>query len=154
RRIHERTEQIRRNRDVLLELAALDKSSRMHAIAAILATDSGTLDVERVSFWRLEPAGTAITCELLYSRSRGGPQHDFAGRRVAGADYPTYFAAVLQNRPVVANDAQHDSATAEFAAGYLKPLGITSMLDVPVWSQGKTVGVICHEHVGPAREWT
>jgi len=28
------------------------------------------------------------------------------------------------------------------------------MLDVPVWSQGKTIGVICHEHIGPPREWT
>ena len=154
RRIHERTEQIRRNRDVLLELAALDKTDRARALAAILAADARTLDVERVSFWRLEPGGVAITCELLYSRSLGGPQADFAGTRLANSDYPTYFAAVLQNRPVVAHDAQTDSATQEFVEGYLKPLGITSMLDVPVWSQGKTVGVICHEHIGPAREWT
>jgi PAS domain S-box-containing protein len=154
RRIRERTEQIRRNRDVLLELAALDKSDRSRALAAILAADARTLDVERVSFWRLEPGGVAITCELLHARSRGGLQDDFAGTRLAAADYPTYFAAVLQNRPVVAHDAQSDSATREFADGYLKPLGITSMLDVPVWSQGKAVGVICHEHIGPAREWT
>src|SRR5689334_22171309 len=154
RRIHERTEQIRRNRDVLLELAALDKTDRARALAAILAADARTLDVERVSFWRLEPGGVAITCELLYSRSRGGPQDDFAGTRLASTDYPTYFSAILQNRPIVAHNAQSDPATGEFAEGYLKLLGITSMLDVPVWSQGKTVGVICHEHVGPAREWT
>ena len=28
------------------------------------------------------------------------------------------------------------------------------MLDVPVWFQGKVVGVLCHVHVGPAREWS
>lgn len=154
RRINERTEQIRHNRDVLLDLAALDKSDRVAALAAILAADARALNIERVSFWQLEPGATALTCELLYVQSRGGPQGEFAGTRLSGAVYPTYFAAILQNRPVVAHDAQRDPATREFAESYLKPLGITSMLDVPVWSQGKTVGVICHEHVGPAREWT
>jgi len=28
------------------------------------------------------------------------------------------------------------------------------MLDIPVWFQGKVIGVICHVHVGPAREWS
>lgn len=27
------------------------------------------------------------------------------------------------------------------------------MLDVPVWVNSKMVGVVCHEHQGPAREW-
>jgi PAS domain S-box-containing protein len=27
------------------------------------------------------------------------------------------------------------------------------MLDVPVWLEGKVVGVLCHEHIGPRREW-
>jgi PAS domain S-box-containing protein len=37
---------------------------------------------------------------------------------------------------------------------YLKPLGISSMLDAPVWVSGKVVGVLCHEHTGPARDWS
>ena len=43
---------------------------------------------------------------------------------------------------------------AGLVAGYLNPLGITSLLDVPVWVRGEVVGVICHEHIGPAREWS
>jgi PAS domain S-box-containing protein len=152
RRIAERTEAIRSQSAVLLELAALDKIDKRGAIEKILAADARTLGVERVSYWTLD-AGTAIVCEALCTLS-GGVDAAFSGTRLAAADYPVYFAAILGNRPVTANRAQSDPATSEFAAGYLKPLGITSMLDVPVWFQGKVVGVICHEHVGPAREWT
>jgi PAS domain S-box-containing protein len=45
-------------------------------------------------------------------------------------------------------------ATSGLIENYLKPLGITSLLDVPVWVRGEVVGVICHEHIGPAREWS
>jgi GAF domain-containing protein len=27
------------------------------------------------------------------------------------------------------------------------------MLDVPIWVRGTMAGVVCHEHVGPARIW-
>jgi len=42
----------------------------------------------------------------------------------------------------------------EFQEIYFKPLGITSMLDVPVHRAGQLYGVICHEHIGPTRQWT
>ena len=38
--------------------------------------------------------------------------------------------------------------------GYLDVLGISSMLDAPIRHRGQTIGVVCHEHVGPKREWT
>ena len=152
RRITERTEEIRTHSAALLELAALDKADKLAALGKILAADARTLRVERASYWSLEAGGAAIVCEALYT-SAGGVDAAFAGTRLAAADYPTYFSAILGNRPVAANHAQTDAATREFAEGYLKPLGITSMLDVPVWFQGRVVGVICHEHVGPAREW-
>ncbi len=153
RRIAERTETIRSQSAVLLELAALDKSEKRVALERILAADARTLGIERVSYWSLD-GNAAIVCEALFSLERGATDTAFAGTRLAAADYPTYFAAILGNRPVAANHAQTDAATREFADGYLKPLGITSMLDVPVWFQGKVVGVICHEHIGPAREWS
>ena len=34
------------------------------------------------------------------------------------------------------------------------PLGITSMLDAPIRVAGRVAGVVCHEHVGPPRDWS
>ena len=153
-RIAEQTERIRRHRDVLLELAALDKSDKRSALRTILGAGAQTLGVERVSYWSLDEGGAGMKCEASFTLSRGGEDPAFVGSRLSAAHYPTYFTAVLANRPVVTNDAQTDPVTIELAEGFLKPSGITSMLDVPVWFQGKVVGVICHVHVGPAREWS
>ena len=69
------------------------------------------------------------------------------------ADYPNYFAAVASRGWICANDAIHDPATSEFAELYLKPLGISSMLDAGIIIAGKVVGVLCLEHIGPKRQW-
>ncbi len=154
RRIAERTTTIRRNRNVLLELAALDKTDRPRALQAILGAAARTLGIERVSYWRLAVDASAIECEMLYVLSHGGIDATFAGTRLTAQRFPRYFAAIVENLPVVAPKAQTDPATAEFAADYLVPRGISSMLDAPVWLRGKVVGVLCHEHVGPPREWS
>ena len=68
--------------------------------------------------------------------------------------FPAYIRALEQNRALDASDAQNDPRTRELTDGYLVPLGITSMLEATVrMDTGELVGVVCHEHVGPIRQW-
>jgi PAS domain S-box-containing protein len=67
---------------------------------------------------------------------------------------PAYFSALANNEAIAANDALLDPRTRELAPGYLEPMGITSMLDAPVFVSGRLTGVLCCEHVGPPRQWT
>ncbi|MBA3406026.1 MAG: PAS domain-containing protein [Gemmatimonadaceae bacterium] len=61
----------------------------------------------------------------------------------------------LEQLEVIAiDDAIADARTSEFADSYLRPLGITAMLDAPVLVGGVANGVLCHEHVGSVRPWT
>jgi signal transduction histidine kinase len=76
------------------------------------------------------------------------------GTRLMRRDYPNYFTAILGNRAVVADHAVEHLDTREFAATYLIPNAISSMLDAPVWFRGKVIGVLCHEHIGVERGWT
>ncbi len=148
----QRTDQIIRNQRVLLKLAASPRADFTSRLKDILAEASQALGVERVSYWRLRENGTAITCEALYVMSdRKVQTPDLV---LHAKDYPAYFQALREAHFVVSDDAQSDLIIGGMSEGYLKPLGITSVLDAPVWVGGQVVGVVCHEHIGPNRSWS
>jgi hypothetical protein len=109
-----------------------------------------TLGVERVSVWFLSSDQSAIECADLFERSKA--KHS-TGVVLKSKDFPAYFKALLRERTIAADDAHSDPRTSCFSEPYLKPLGINSMLDVPIWANQKMVGVVCHEHIGPKRRW-
>lgn len=109
------------------------------------------IDVERASIWLYDDSKSGIVSKDLFVRNTG--EHS-SGVFLGKKDFPSYFNAVETERTLAANDAHLDSRTKEFSEPYLKPLGINSLLDVPIWVNGEMVGVVCHEHVGPKRHWT
>ncbi len=121
------------------------------ALQDISRTAAETLEVERTSIWLYAPDKQKVRCATLYQST---PQAFSSGLELAAADYPDYFQALQEQRTIAAHRADLDPRTHEFAGEYLKTLGITSMLDAPIWVEGEMVGVICHEHVGPPRRWT
>jgi hypothetical protein len=108
------------------------------------------LAVERVSVWFLDDARSKITCADLFVRTTR--QHS-AGVELFAKDFAPYFKALETERTVAAGDAHKDPRTSCFSQVYLSPLGINSMLDVPIWVGDRMVGVICHEHIGAKRSW-
>lgn len=133
----------------ILELAALDKSNFGSVLRKILAVDARELDLERVNCWALDDR--SIRCVAGYLR---GSDTFEAGTVIEATSAPSYFRALADDPVILADDARSDPRTCEFTDGYLVPLGITSMMDVPIWVRGRLWGVVCHEHVGPARRWT
>lgn len=112
---------------------------------------SSTLQLARIGIWLLIDEGRAIRCAFLYQR---GHLEAYEGTILHAADFPGYFQAVADSRSVAVFDADGDGLADEFREAYLAPLGISSMLDVPIYRGGRVAGIICHEHVGPARRWT
>jgi PAS domain-containing protein len=138
----------------LLELVA-DKSMMLGDVSETLrrVTEAATetLDVARASVWFYDDERTKIVCANLFERA---PRTHSSGVELMAAQFPAYFEALRTERTIAAVDAHTDPRTAEFSAPYLAPLGISAMLDVPIWVGGQMVGVVCHEHVGAARTWT
>jgi PAS domain S-box-containing protein len=151
--LRRRGEQVQKHRDVLLQLARSDKSDFDQALRTITRLSATTMNIARVSYWSLRDDDSALVCELLFEGG-GTVNESFKGTRLSAQDAPAYFAALELKRPIVAHDVFSHPAMAGLVEGYLKPLKITSLLDIPVWVRGEVVGVICHEHIGPAREWS
>jgi PAS domain S-box-containing protein len=120
------------------------------AFRTITEAAARTLATSRASIWLYDEGRTLIHCADLYESPQG--RHS-EGMELHGNAHPNYFAALGHGRVIAVADARNDPRTSEFKTSYLEPLGITSMLDAPIHSGGKMIGVICHEHTGSPREW-
>ena len=149
-----RSDQMQRHRDVLLELAQSRKADFDQALETICSRAAATLEVARVSYWSFVDDNSAIVCDLIHHRNSGSAGEKLKGARLAVSDCPAYFAGLAAKRPIAADNVFTHPATSGLSESYLKPRGITSMLDAPVWMRGEMVGVLCHENIGPFREWS
>ncbi len=120
------------------------------ALQQITEVASQVLRVKRASVWVMAADKASIEClNLLHADTM---THE-KGAVIAAKDVPRYFGALQGALSIAAHDARTDERTNEFTDSYLIPNGITSMLDAPVLLRGELVGIVCHEHVGPARRW-
>jgi PAS domain S-box-containing protein len=147
----QRFDQTKRYDAALMSLMRRKQSDLDIDLQTITAADADALDVDRVGVWLFNEDRSAIICQNLYERNKG---HGSKGLSIEAKTYPRYFDALEENRAIVAENARTNMYTRELSANYLEPLGITSMLDIPIWRHGKMVGVLCHEHSGPKRVWS
>lgn len=131
---------------------ALDQANELtRAIESATHATACALQVERVGVWFFNVDGSELHCASMYEASTG--KHS-SGEVLRARTFPGYVRALESRRVIVANDARSHPETSELTEAYLIPHGITSLLDSPIFRHGEVVGVVCHEHVGPMREWT
>jgi PAS domain S-box-containing protein len=122
----------------------------MDLVRVALERAADALDVDRASIWFLNAEGRLLECADLFEFRAG--RHT-CGMVLEASKYPRYFEAVMSHRAVDAHDALTDPRTIEFAEGYLRPMGIVSMLDAAIRRHGRTIGVICFEQTRSRRQW-
>jgi PAS domain S-box-containing protein len=118
-------------------------------LESITESVSKILNISRVSVWNYQ--GDSILCETLYIHST---HEHLSGNKILATDYPKYFEGINSEMAIVANDAATHEHTHEFASQYLKPLSITSMLDIPIRVDGKFIGILCCEQTVEPKYWT
>ena len=122
----------------------------LRQMGCVVEVASRFLGVSRVGVWRLREGGGVLDCLCQYDSRYGRVE---AGPSLDAQRYPAYFAALADNRALAACEATTDPRTVQMAEPYLIPMHITSLLDAPIWLDGRVVGVVCHEHIGEPRIW-
>jgi PAS domain S-box-containing protein len=108
-----------------------------------------SINADRASIWLFNKDRDSIILQQLYVKAEKNFYQDTTLNK---KDFFDYFSALEENPIIIANDAEKHPATECFLENYLKPLGVKSMLDVPVWYKGLLIGVICIESLTP-RSW-
>ncbi len=150
----EKERQLKNFNSILLQLSKVNryKEDSLHAIfQEITEADARALQVERVGVWLFDEGREKIQCVDLYEKSK---ESHSSGEELLVHEYPSYFEALKKERFIAASDALRDPRTRELSSSYLSPMGISSMLDVPIRREGQVIGILCHEHIGPPRQWT
>ena len=147
-------QRLQRQNASLAHLAAMQLGNWQNPEAIfreIAQVSAAALDVERVSVWRFSDDFKQLECLGLYIKSKN--LHTVSKPLIA-EQLPEYFNHLKKSRVIAINDVHHHPATQEFTAEYLQDNQIGAMLDGTIWLNNEVIGVICHEHIEGAREWT
>ena len=135
---------------LLLKLySATEKKNTKSKITEIIAFAANGLNIDRASFWIVKK--NKLICRNLFDKIENTYSKD---RTLDTREIPKYIAAVNNQMALVADDVYENEHTSELIDNYLKPLGITDMLDVPIRANGKFYGVLCCEHRNDPRVWS
>lgn len=128
-------------------LAAGDLDGLVREVTEHAARVSG---VERVNVWLFDEDETTLRCIDLYEAT---PGRHTSGSLRREEEFADEFRALKTSPYVNADEALTDPRTAGYRESYLRPLGITSMLDAVVQVSDRHLGVLCLEHVGKPHHW-
>lgn len=109
------------------------------------------MQVERVSVWLFEKSASRLVCVDLFELTKN--VHS-SGTVLHEAEYLKEFEALRNNKYINVVDVLSDPRVEGYVESYIKPFGISSMLDGVICSSGKTSGTLCVEHVNAPHFWT
>lgn len=148
RKVHLQFQQV-----VMMELfqcSDIHNGNLQAALQTITQIAAHTLNIQRVGIWFYNKKHSKIYCVNLYELLLNKHSN---GQEIYISDYPNYFKAIETEQLIAVKNAQTDPRTQDFCEAYLLPLGIISMIDIPIFSGNKIVGIICLEHIGSPRTW-
>ncbi|MDZ4725286.1 MAG: ATP-binding protein [Leptospira sp.] len=116
----------------------------------ITKTVAQLLNIERVGVWIFNDNKDELINIDIYFLST---QTHTEGAILREHEFREEFHYLVTEKYVDANDPYHDPRTKGFIEGYLKPNGITSMLDGVIRMGEELIGTLCFEHVGVKHTW-
>lgn len=120
----------------------------LNSVIDFIVEEAAVSKASRISFWKYY--NNTIICKNIYSQDKSDVYYKEVMDK---ASYPIYFET-LENKTVInASDVFNKLETSEFQKAYFIKNKIQSMLDVPIFFNGKLAGVVCFESTIKKREW-
>ena len=133
----------------LYKSSFIDYNSIEDIYKTITETAVQGLKVIRASYWEIE--NNSLVCKDLFDKKNNAHT---SGAQLFAEDLPIYFQALKDGFAIIADDVNTNIHTQELKEGYLIPLGIKNMLDIPIRKDGELVGVFCCEHNKDNGNWS
>lgn len=112
---------------------------------------SDILEIERVGVWLFNETKNELVNVDTYLRSQ---KTHSSGAILKENEFKEEFQYLVCEKYVDANDPYTDPRTKGFIESYLKPNGITAMLDGVIRMGEELIGTLCFEHVGKKHKWS
>lgn len=119
-----------------------------HFIEGVLKIIAKKFDINRVGFWLYQT--DQIFCEKAYIKNKNEFE---SGAIVPKKEFPKYFEAIENESQIVAVDVLENPLTQEFVGTYFLDYNTQSMLDTPIYINGKLHSVLCLESDTKKKEW-
>ncbi len=126
------------------------------ALAVICEAAADALDVPRVNVWHYDADRRELRCLHDYDRAAQHHVSDAGELETLTLADSDYIASLEVVRAIDADDVDADPSTARSVGAlrdYLHRHHIRSLLDAPVLTEGRLIGVICHEQIERKRAW-
>lgn len=116
----------------------------------ILKKSAELLGIQRTNAWLLNDEEDYLTSLLAYKY----PIDSFYQENdLQCSDLPRYMSRLQEMDIIISVRAQEELFNREILDAYLIPNNIVSMMEIPIFTNGKLKGVVCFESVGMYRNW-
>jgi PAS domain S-box-containing protein len=146
-----RLKKIQRYNEIIKRLS-LQSFSSQESFAVflenILKLVAKEIDISRVSYWKYFPE--RIICENLYYANKDKFEKGFV---LTKSENPNYFKAIENENQIIAANVFKSDETREYWKDYFPKNNIVSMLDTPIYLNGKLHGILCIESTTKIKIW-
>lgn len=143
----------RLQRAALLDWMRHEHPDLQAALTDIAGLTSTAINADRVGVWLFIDDEEKLVCQALHPNPKQTAASDVSHSNLARDLYPRYFSAIKEENYVCCSVVDQTGVVSELLESYYRPLGIVSMLDVPVRKSGALIGVLRVES-RLARDWT
>ncbi len=146
-----RLKKVQRYNEIIKKLSLQSFSTQKnfdHFLENILKLVAKEIDINRVGYWKY--SFDKITCENLFIANKNKFEKGFVLTKLAN---PNYFTAIENDNQIIASNVFENTVTKGFWKDYFPKNNIISMLDTPIYLNGKLNGILCLETNTKIKEW-